>query len=66
MEWPDSWRVELELMGLCSYALTPITAANLSNVDVLFQGNLHLPQNISYVQGIGELPLHHLTLPASC
>ncbi|KAH9842792.1 pectin lyase fold/virulence factor [Rhodofomes roseus] len=31
---------------------SPITAKNLSNVAIVVQGNLHLPQNISYVQSI--------------
>ena len=29
---------------------SPITAKNLSNVAIVVQGNLHLPQNITYVQ----------------
>jgi hypothetical protein len=29
---------------------SPISAKNLSNVAIAVQGNLHLPQNISYVQ----------------
>ena len=28
----------------------PIVATNLSNVEIRVEGNLHLPQNISYVQ----------------
>ena len=30
----------------------PIVAKNLSNVAILMQGNLHLPQNITYIQNI--------------
>lgn len=37
---------------LISYSnvFSPITAKNLSNVAIAVQGNLHLPQNITYVQ----------------
>jgi len=33
-----------------SNVFNPITATNLSNVAIAVQGNLHLPQNVSYVQ----------------
>jgi len=40
--------------ALTSYHLSnvfnPITAKNLSNVAIAVQGNLHLPQDIPYVQ----------------
>lgn len=29
---------------------TPIRATNLSNVTILMQGNLHLPQNVTQIQ----------------
>jgi hypothetical protein len=32
--------------------LTPIVATNLSNVAIQVQGNLHLPQNVTYIQNI--------------
>lgn len=32
--------------------LTPISAKNLSNVEIKMYGNLHLPKNVSYVQDI--------------
>lgn len=30
----------------------PISATNLSNVEIQMYGNLHLPQNVSYIQGL--------------
>jgi polygalacturonase len=38
--------------GVDYYVMTPITATNLSNVEIQMYGNLHLPQNISYVQNL--------------
>lgn len=32
--------------------LTPISAKNLSNVEIRMKGNLHLPQNVTYIQNI--------------
>ena len=37
-----------------SYVMTPFRATNLSNVDIVLDGNLHLPQDIPTVQAIGE------------
>jgi len=34
--------------------MTPFRATNLSNVDIVLDGNLHLPQDIPTVQAIGE------------
>jgi hypothetical protein len=31
---------------------TPISAKNLSNVEIRMEGNIHLPKNITYVQNI--------------
>jgi hypothetical protein len=33
---------------------TPVVATNLSNVAIQAKGNLHLPQNISYIQAIAN------------
>lgn len=49
---------DTKVLLLDSYAMTPIQAQNLSNVDVLLKGNIHLPQDISYVQGIGKQICH--------
>lgn len=40
----------LTIRSVCSNVFSPITAKNLSNVAIIVQGNLHLPQNITYVQ----------------
>jgi hypothetical protein len=32
--------------------LTPISATNLSNVEIKVEGNLHLPKNVTYIQNI--------------
>ena len=38
--------------GVDYNVFTPINATNLSNVGIQMQGNLHLPQNITYIQAI--------------
>lgn len=38
--------------GVDYNVFTPITATNLSNVTIEMYGNLHLPQNITYVQAL--------------
>lgn len=37
-------------LGVDYNVLSPISATNLSNVDISMLGNLHLPQNITAVQ----------------
>lgn len=39
-------------LGVDYRVLTPIDQWNLNNVEILMQGNLHLPENITYVQEI--------------
>lgn len=34
--------------------LTPVKAHNLNNVELKFLGNMHLPENMTYVQELGE------------
>ena len=38
--------------GVDYYANTPISATNLSNVEIRMNGNIHLPRNITAVQEI--------------
>ncbi|KZT68965.1 glycoside hydrolase family 28 protein [Daedalea quercina L-15889] len=38
--------------GVDYNVFSPVTATNLSNVAIAVQGNLHLPQNITYVQSV--------------
>jgi polygalacturonase len=38
--------------GVDYNVFNPITAGNLSNVGIQMRGNLHLPQNVTYIQGI--------------
>lgn len=40
------------VIGFHSNIFTPIVATNLLDVEIKIEGNLHLPQNITYVQGI--------------
>ncbi|KAF1351290.1 hypothetical protein BDV97DRAFT_271273, partial [Delphinella strobiligena] len=37
-------------LGIDYNILSPISATNLSNVDISMLGNLHLPQNITAIQ----------------
>jgi hypothetical protein len=40
------------IMTGCSFVANPVVAVNLSNVRIEQYGNLHLPQDIAYVQNI--------------
>lgn len=37
-------------LGTDYNVLTPISATNLSNVEIRMEGNMHLPTNVTYIQ----------------
>lgn len=42
----------IQVSPTCSNIFTPIDIINLHDVEIKIEGNLHLPQNITYIQEI--------------